>query len=99
MNWKQEFFELIEKELPAIWEEAVKDRRYLHMHPEVGFDTQNTEKHVIGILKELNIEILDAIAHNVPPNTPVYSYHWTAQISFEKPWPKSNQGKVMTSAE
>ena len=60
MNWKQEFFELIEKELPAIWEEAVKDRRYLHMHPEVGFDTQNTEKHVIGILKELNIEILDA---------------------------------------
>jgi amidohydrolase len=60
MNWKQEFFELIEKELPAIWEEAVKDRRYLHMHPEVGFDTQNTEKHVIEILKELNIEILDA---------------------------------------
>ena len=60
MNWKQEFFELIEKELPAIWEEAVKDRRYLHMHPEVGFDTQNTEKYVIEILKELNIEILDA---------------------------------------
>ena len=60
MNWKQGFFELIEKELPAIWEEAVKDRRYLHMHPEVGFDTQNTEKHVIEILKELNIEILDA---------------------------------------
>ena len=60
MNWKQEFFELIEKELPAIWGEAVKDRRYLHMHPEVGFDTQNTEKHVIEILKELNIEILDA---------------------------------------
>lgn len=60
MNWKQEFFELIEKELPKIWEEAVKDRRYLHMHPEVGFDTQNTEKHVIEILKELNIEILDA---------------------------------------
>lgn len=60
MNWKQEFFELIEKELPTIWEEAVKDRRYLHMHPEVGFDTQNTEKYVIEILKELNIEILDA---------------------------------------
>ena len=60
MNWKNEFFDLIEKELPAIWEEAVKDRRYLHMHPEVGFDTQNTEKYITEILKTLNVELLDA---------------------------------------
>ena len=60
MNWKNEFFDLIEKRLPAIWEEAVKDRRYLHMHPEVGFDTQNTEKYITEILKTLNVELLDA---------------------------------------
>ena len=60
MNWKNEFSELMEKELPAIWEEAVKDRRYLHMHPEVGFDTQNTEKYITEILKGLNVELLDA---------------------------------------
>ncbi len=35
----------------------------------------------------------------MPPNTPVYSYHCTAHISFEKPWPSSSQGKDVTSAE
>ena len=60
MNWNKEFSELREKELPAIWQEAVKDRRYLHMHPEVGFDTQNTEKYITEILKGLDVELLDA---------------------------------------
>ena len=60
MNWNQEFLELMNSQLPAIWEEAVTDRRYLHMHPEVGFDTQNTEKYVTESLEKLDVEFLDA---------------------------------------
>lgn len=44
--------------LPQVMEEAVADRRYLHMHPEVGFETQNTERMVRERLTELGIEIL-----------------------------------------
>ena len=60
MNWKNEFFAQMENEFPALLKEAVKDRRYLHMHPEVGFETQNTEAYVTEILKGLNVELLDA---------------------------------------
>lgn len=60
MNWNQEFLELMNSQLPAIWEEAVTDRRYLHMHPEVGFETQNTEKYVTECLEKLDAEFLDA---------------------------------------
>ena len=45
-------------ELPAVLEQAVADRRYLHMHPETGFETQNTERMVRERLTELGIEIL-----------------------------------------
>ena len=41
-------------------EEAVKTRRYLHMNPEVGFDTQNTERLVRERLTLLGIELLPA---------------------------------------
>ena len=56
MNWNRGFLELMNSQLPAIWEEAVTDRRYLHMHPEVGFDTQNTEKYVTESLEKLDVE-------------------------------------------
>ena len=45
------------------------------------------------------IAIFEHNAHSVPPKIPVYSYHCTAQKSVEKPCPKSNHGKVITSAE
>ena len=41
-------------------EEAIETRRYLHMNPEVGFDTQNTERLVRERLTSLGIELLPA---------------------------------------
>ena len=53
-----ELLDRLRARLPKVMEEAVRDRRYLHMHPEVGFETQNTEKMVRERLTELGIEIL-----------------------------------------
>lgn len=38
--------------------EIVSNRRYLHVHPEVGFDTHNTEKYVIEFLNKEKIDII-----------------------------------------
>ena len=39
-------------------EQIVSDRRYLHQHPEIGFDTGNTEKMVRDVLSESCIEVI-----------------------------------------
>lgn len=52
------FLDQVRAELPPVMEEAVKTRRYLHMNPEVGFDTQNTERLVRERLTLLGIELL-----------------------------------------
>lgn len=54
------FLDQVRAELPPVMEEAVKTRRYLHMNPEVGFDTQNTERLVRERLTLLGIELLPA---------------------------------------
>lgn len=54
------FLDQVRAELPPVLEEAVKTRRYLHMNPEVGFDTQNTERLVRERLTLLSIELLPA---------------------------------------
>ena len=38
------------------------------------------------------ISMLDSNTHSVPPKTPVYSYHCTAQTSCEKPLPRMSHG-------
>lgn len=48
----------IEKEIHEMQQEVVQNRRYLHMHPEIGFDTGNTEKMVRQQLTAAGIEIL-----------------------------------------
>lgn len=50
----------IEKGASEIQNQVVADRRYLHMYPETGFYTQNTEKLVRERLTSLNIELLDS---------------------------------------
>ena len=37
-------------------ETILKDRRYLHQHPEVGHDLPDTTKYVMGRLNEMGIE-------------------------------------------
>ena len=39
-------------------EETIQNRRHLHMNPEIGFDTKETEGFIINKLKEYGIEIL-----------------------------------------
>lgn len=56
----QAFAALVEQEMPNIMEEAVRNRRYLHMNPEIGFDTHNTEELVKKQLLEEGIEVLPA---------------------------------------
>lgn len=45
-------------EVDNIRNEVISRRRYLHKHPEVGFETQNTEKYVREFLKSQYIEII-----------------------------------------
>jgi len=50
--------ETIKKEIEEIMPEVVENRRYIHAHPEVGYDTKGTEELVRNSLKEYGIEIL-----------------------------------------
>ncbi len=51
---------LIESEISDIMEDVISVRRHLHMHPEIGFDTKNTETLVKEKLEQEGIEILPA---------------------------------------
>ena len=42
VNINRKLMETIRREAAEIQEEVVANRRYLHMNPEIGFDTQNT---------------------------------------------------------
>jgi amidohydrolase len=49
----------------AAWEigpQVVADRRYLHQHPELGFQEENTSRYVAARLRELGIETQTGIA-------------------------------------
>ena len=52
------FLDRISPLLPDAFEEAVKNRRLIHMNPEVGFDTQDTEALVRAYLAPLGITFL-----------------------------------------
>lgn len=54
---KEKILNLIEKEVTDIEEELIRDRRHLHMHPEVSYDTGETEKYVRTRLEALGIEM------------------------------------------
>ena len=57
-NFNKEFMEIVRREAKEIHEEVVANRRYLHMNPEIGFDTQNTEALVKRNLESWGIEII-----------------------------------------
>ena len=50
--------ELFSKQAHEVLQETIEIRMYLHMHPEIGFDTQNTERLVKEHLTAEGIEIL-----------------------------------------
>ena len=52
------FLDRISLLLPDAFEEAVKNRRLIHMNPEVGFDTQDTEALVRAYLAPLGVTFL-----------------------------------------
>lgn len=45
-------------EAEQIKNELISNRRYLHIHPEVGFDTKDTEKYITEFLNSKKIEII-----------------------------------------
>ena len=49
---------LLDQQIDAVYQEVVSVRRYLHMHPEIGFDTQNTEKIVREFLAKEGIQVI-----------------------------------------
>ena len=57
-NLNKEFVETVCKRAYEIHAEVVENRRYLHMHPEIGFDTHNTENMVKKNLENWGIEII-----------------------------------------
>ena len=50
--------ELIRAQIRQGAEDAIGYRRHLHMHPETGFDTQETERFVTDFLEREGIKIL-----------------------------------------
>lgn len=50
--------EQIKAEASAYGDEIISFRRHLHMHPETGFDTEETEKFIKTFLAKENIEVL-----------------------------------------
>lgn len=44
------------EEVHAYEEQIIKDRRYLHQHPELGFELPNTQKYIQQRLDEIGIE-------------------------------------------
>lgn len=50
--------ESIEKAVEQYKEETIHNRRHLHMNPEIGFDTKETEQFIRNKLKEYGIETL-----------------------------------------
>ncbi len=48
----------VDKEVKKIKNKVIADRRYLHMHPETGFDTVNTENMIKNQLKDLGIGLI-----------------------------------------
>ena len=53
-----DFLTLIADEFPAVMQEAIVNRRHIHMHPEIGFDTQETEAYVRSCLDRLHVAFL-----------------------------------------
>ncbi len=46
------------QEIDNIKEKLISYRRYIHKHPEVGFETENTEKYITEFLNRNKIEII-----------------------------------------
>ncbi|WP_206460262.1 M20 metallopeptidase family protein [Anaerovorax sp. IOR16] len=55
-----ELSEVLNKQIQSIREEVIANRRYFHMHPEIGFDTENTEKKVRHILTKEGIQLIQS---------------------------------------
>ncbi len=56
----QEFNGRLEEKIQNMKEEIITNRRYFHMHPEIGFDTMNTEKKVRELLEKEGIEVISS---------------------------------------
>lgn len=54
----EKLIERADAEMMPAWEQAVETRRRIHMHPETGFDTRETEALVRSRLEAAGIEIL-----------------------------------------
>lgn len=54
----KDFSKTLSSEVSRIMDDAVSMRRHIHMHPETGFDTHDTEKFVKKHLNEYGIEII-----------------------------------------
>lgn len=48
------------QEIDNIKEKLISCRRYIHKHPEVGFETKNTEKYITEFLNSQKIEIISS---------------------------------------
>ena len=56
--------EIIRKKSEDHFNEVVKLRRHLHMHPELSFNEKETSAFIAGKLKEIGIPFKDKIADN-----------------------------------
>lgn len=48
--------------LKKLMPDLIKIRRYLHKHPEIGFEETNTNRYINEILTKINIEVIPKVA-------------------------------------
>lgn len=60
IQFDKAFAEKIEAEVPEIKDEVIAIRRHIHMHPEIGFDTHETEEFIKKHLQEAGIDLTPA---------------------------------------
>lgn len=74
--------EEIHRELEKHFEETVKVRRYLHQHPELSFEEEETPKLIARLLTEMGIEVKTKVGGRGVIGT-IYGGNREKQLRYE----------------
>ena len=64
------------KRAEELSDQIIKDRRYLHQHPELSYKEKNTTAYLVASLKELGIPVQPSTT--AWASTPTSSMRWRA---------------------
>lgn len=53
----------VQNDIYTLKEEVTKHRRWLHQHPEIGFEVEKTRDYILSVLKELDFDKIELLAN------------------------------------